>query len=79
MSGLPAGPVIHSSGFPMAPHGASTGLSVTSVLWINLWKLWIAEALLCLGSPEEALRATIAAPVTPVSRRSAAARDVVGI
>jgi len=29
------------------------------VLWINLWKLWIAEALLCWGGREEALRATI--------------------
>jgi hypothetical protein len=32
------------------------------VLWINLWKLWIAEALLCWGTCEEALRATIGPP-----------------
>jgi hypothetical protein len=30
------------------------------MLWINLWKLWIAPALLHPHSHEEALRATIA-------------------
>lgn len=38
------------------------------VLWINLWKLWIAQSLLCCGRPEEALRATIAPRRGPVNK-----------
>jgi len=50
------------------PRAHTVGLKTfraLSGLWINLWKLWIAEGLLHGRGPEDALRATIAALPRP--------------